>query len=116
MDRHMILYNAHKKWGRFVRYGPNDISVSDPDVVRVALAPSAVCQKAPWYAFEYPGCSLVSVRDREAHARRRRIWAPAFSDKALRGYEIRVERYNKALLRQIEALEGTTPNAYILSS
>ncbi|KAL3454575.1 cytochrome P450 [Aspergillus insuetus] len=106
MDRHMILYNAHKKWGRFVRYGPNDISVSDPDVVRVALAPGAVCQKAPWYAFEYPGCSLVSVRDREAHGRRRRIWAPAFSDKALRGYEVRVERYNKALLRQIEGLDG----------
>ncbi|KAL3496570.1 cytochrome P450 [Aspergillus germanicus] len=110
MDRHMILYNAHKKWGRFVRYGPNDISVSDPDVVRVALAPGAVCQKAPWYAFEYPGCSLISVRNREAHARRRRIWAPAFSDKALRGYELRVERYNKALLRQIEGLDGKPTN------
>ncbi|KAL2835988.1 cytochrome P450 [Aspergillus pseudoustus] len=106
MDRHMILYNAHKKWGRFVRYGPNDISVSDPDVVRVALSPAAVCTKAPWYAFEYPGCSLISVREREAHARRRRIWSPAFSDRALRGYEMRVERYNKALLRQIEAVEG----------
>ncbi|KAL3457963.1 cytochrome P450 [Aspergillus heterothallicus] len=106
MDRHLILYDAHKKWGKFVRYGPNDISVSDADVVRVALGPNAVCTKAPWYSFEYPGCSLVSVRDRAAHARRRRIWSPAFSDRALRGYETRVERYNKALLRQIEALDG----------
>ncbi|KAJ0422245.1 cytochrome P450 [Aspergillus carlsbadensis] len=110
MDRHMILYAAHKKYGRFVRYGPNDISVSDPDVVQVALGAGAVCNKAPWYAFEYPGCSLVSVRDREAHARRRRIWSPAFSDKALRGYEVRVERYNKALLRQIEGLGGKPTN------
>ncbi|KAL5339154.1 cytochrome P450 [Aspergillus crustosus] len=60
MDRHMILYKAHKKWGRFVRYGPNDISVSDADVVRVALGPEAVCTKAPWYASEYPNCSLIS--------------------------------------------------------
>ncbi|KAL4868857.1 hypothetical protein BDV12DRAFT_208924 [Aspergillus spectabilis] len=110
MDRHMILYNAHRKWGRFVRYGPNDISVSDADVVRVALGAGAVCTKAPWYSFEYPNCSLISVRDRKAHDRRRRIWSPAFSDRALRGYEVRIERYNTAFLRQIESFNGNPIN------
>ncbi|KAL3478255.1 cytochrome P450 [Aspergillus californicus] len=107
MNRHAILHDGHKKWGKFVRYGPNDISVSDADVVRVALAPGAVCQKASWYSFEYPGCALISVRDPKAHHQRRRIWSPAFSDRALRGYELRIQRYNETLLRRIGEYEGT---------
>ncbi|KAL2821321.1 cytochrome P450 [Aspergillus cavernicola] len=110
MDRHVILYDAHKKWGNFVRYGPNDISVSDADAVRVALGPSAVCIKAPWYSFEYPGCALISVREPKAHSERRRFWSPAFSDKALRGYEVRIKRYNESLLRRIDEFDGKPMN------
>ena len=40
------------------------------------------------------------------HDRRRRIWIPAFSDKALRGYENRVKKYNDLLVQQISAFSG----------
>ncbi|KAL3476423.1 cytochrome P450 [Aspergillus californicus] len=105
------LYRSHKRWGKFVRIGPNDLSVSDADVVRVALGVSASCDKAPWYAFESPAYSVHTTRDRSLHDRRRRIWSPAFSDKALRGYETRVEAFNRVLVRKIgERFDGKPIN------
>ena len=41
------------------------------------------------------------------HDRRRRIWAPAFSDKALRGYENRVQGLNDLLISRIVDTNGT---------
>ncbi|KAL2820248.1 cytochrome P450 [Aspergillus cavernicola] len=105
-DMHLKLYDSHKKWGKFVRIGPNDLSVSAADVVRVALGPQAKCGKAPWYAFDHPAYSLHSARERSVHDRRRRIWSPAFSDRALRGYEERVVKFNERLMGRIEEFDG----------
>ncbi|KAJ0414329.1 cytochrome P450 [Aspergillus carlsbadensis] len=109
-DMFLKLHDSHKKWGKFVRIGPNDVSVSDADVVRVALGPQAKCSKAQWYTLELPAASMHTTRNRAEHDRRRRVWSPAFSDKALRGYEARIEGYNKALIRQIEAFNGKPIN------
>ncbi|KAL2799478.1 cytochrome P450 [Aspergillus keveii] len=105
-DMFLKLYDSHKKWGKFVRIGPSDISVSDADVVRVALGPQTKCTKAQWYTLELPAASMHTTRSRAEHDRRRRVWSPAFSDKALRGYEARIEGYNRALIQQIEGFSG----------
>ncbi|KIX93767.1 uncharacterized protein Z520_10391 [Fonsecaea multimorphosa CBS 102226] len=105
-DMFLKLYQSHKQLGKFVRTGPNDLSVTHPDVVRVALSSQAVCEKAPWYEGEAPAWSLQSTRVRSQHDRRRRIWSPAFSDKALRGYEKRVHRYNECLILHIDSFSG----------
>jgi cytochrome P450 len=49
---------------------------------------------------------MHTTRDKAIHDRRRRIWSPAFSDKALRGYENRVQKYNDLLIKQISAFSG----------
>lgn len=49
---------------------------------------------------------MHSTRSRADHDARRRIWSGAFSDKALRGYEERVQKYNKALIKQINSFSG----------
>ncbi|CEN59792.1 hypothetical protein ASPCAL02236 [Aspergillus calidoustus] len=105
-DMFLKLHDSHKKWGKFVRIGPNDISVSDADVVRVALGPQTKCVKAQWYTLELPAASMHTTRSRAEHDRRRRVWSPAFSDKALRGYEARIKGYNQALIQQIEGFSG----------
>jgi tryprostatin B 6-hydroxylase len=107
-DMFLKLHDSHKKWGKFVRIGPNDISVSDADVVRVALGPQTKCVKAQWYTLELPAASMHTTRSRAEHDRRRRVWSPAFSDKALRGYEARIKGYNQALIQQIEGFSGTS--------
>ncbi|KAL3464660.1 cytochrome P450 [Aspergillus heterothallicus] len=105
-DMFLKLHDSHQKWGKFVRIGPNDISVSHADVVRVALGPQSKCIKAQWYTLELPAASMHTTRSRAEHDRRRRVWSPAFSDKALRGYEHRIEGYNQALMQQLEGLSG----------
>ncbi|KAL2848581.1 cytochrome P450 [Aspergillus pseudoustus] len=105
-DMFLKLHESHQKWGKFVRIGPNDVSVSDADVVRVALGPQSKCIKAQWYTLELPAASMHTARSRAEHDRRRRVWSPAFSDKALRGYEQRIKVYNQALIQQLEGLSG----------
>ena len=67
------------------------------------------CIKAQWYSNDWPLMSMHTTRDKGMHDRRRRIWSPAFSEKALRGYENRIGRYNELLLKHIEENEGEDP-------
>lgn len=106
MDMYLHLQDAHRKWGDFVRIAPNTLSVADPRVVSVALGGQSKCGKAPWYSAEHPAYSMHSTRSREDHDARRRIWSSAFSDKALRGYEMRVQKYNELLVQQIKSFSG----------
>lgn len=95
---HLELQSQHRKWGDFVRLGPNDISVTDPAAVQVISAPNSKCVKGEWYANDHPLVSMHTSRDRAQHDRRRKVWAPAFSPAALKGYEARVQRYNDLLI------------------
>jgi len=106
LDGHLVLLRLHEKYGKYVRIGPNDLSVIDADGTQVISAPNSKCTKGPWYANDTPLISLHTTRDRAAHDRRRRIWAPAFSDKALRGYENRVQTINDMLISKLKETNG----------
>lgn len=54
---------------------------------------------------------MHTTRSKALHDRRRRVWAPAFSDKALREYEIKVDFYNKKLVDRLRQFGGGTVNA-----
>jgi tryprostatin B 6-hydroxylase len=111
MDGHHKLYAMHRKYGKFVRIGPNDLSVSDPDGVQIVQGLNSKCTKAQWYSQDTPLISMHTTRDKATHDRRRRIWSPAFSDKALRGYESRVQRYNDMFIKQMDELAGMSVSA-----
>lgn len=49
---------------------------------------------------------MHTTRDKGLHDRRRRVWAPAFSDKALRGYEGRIKGYNDLPIEKIKVFSG----------
>lgn len=106
MRNFIELQSLHQKYGKFVRIGPNDLSVTDPDGVQVISSPNSICKKAQWYEQDAPLISMHTTRDRSLHDRRRRVWAPAFSDKALRGYEERVQKYNNLLIEQLGKAQG----------
>jgi len=108
LDGHHQLRRLHAKYGKFVRLGPNDISVTDPDGTIVISGPQTKCTKAAWYDGDHPLQSMHTTREKGLHDRRRRVWSPAFSDKALRGYEKRVQVYNDLLVQQIAAFSGKT--------
>ena len=110
LDGHHQLLRLHQKYGRFVRIGPNDLSVADPDGTQVISAPNSKCNKAPWYDGDNPRLSMHTTRDKALHDRRRRVWAPAFSDKALRGYEGRIKVYNDLLIEKLGEMSGKPVN------
>lgn len=96
----------HKKYGKYVRIGPDTLSISDADVHGAAFGHNTKFRKSIWYDLNKPFDSLHMTRDKAFHDRRRRMWAPAFSDKALREYEPKVRSHNYELLEQIRKREG----------
>ncbi|KAF2177276.1 cytochrome P450, partial [Zopfia rhizophila CBS 207.26] len=107
---HHVLYKLHQKYGRYVRIGPNDLSVVDPDSMNVVLGPNSKCTKSAWYMQDMPYISMNTTRDRAAHDRRRRILSPAFSDKALRGYAVRIQKFHDLFIKRIDESTGQPMN------
>ena len=110
LNGHHKLKDLHDKHGKFVRIGPNDLSVTHPDGIQVVSAPNSKCTKGQWYSNDSPLTSMHTTRDRATHDRRRRVWAPAFSDRALRGYESRVKKYNDLMVTTIDKNIGKPMN------
>ncbi|KIW07631.1 uncharacterized protein PV09_01577 [Verruconis gallopava] len=111
-ESHAFLKNQalHKKYGKFVRISPNQVSVAHEDAPELFYGHKSKCRKSEWYDGDKPLTSMHTSRDRPLHDRRRRVWSPAFSDKALRNYQQRVQPYADQLLRRIEEMKGKPVN------
>ena len=107
---HFKIGILHDKYGQYVRIGSNDITITDPAAVNLIYGPNSRCRKGIGYDIDNPLCSMHSTRDRAQHDVRRRIWSPAFSDKALRGYETRVEPFVNVLVKRIAEFKGQPIN------
>lgn len=105
-NSHHVLKDLHDKYGPFLRLGPNDISVIDADGTQVVSGADSKCTKAPWYDQDFPHISMHTTRSRKMHDVRRKVWAPAFSDKALRGYEKRIQGLNDLLISKLRDTDG----------
>lgn len=87
-QRHLVIPELHKKYGHVVRVGPNHLSIDDPDAIPLVHGMNTV--KGPWYLAQalVPGVySLQNEPTHASHSARRRLWDPAFTVKAVRGYE-----------------------------
>jgi hypothetical protein len=105
-DAYKQVYNLHQKYGPFVRVGSSDLSITHPKAVEVIYGKNTKCGRAAFYNGD-PLPSMISCRDRGDHDRRRRIWSPAFSDKALRGYAQRSKVYDEQLMSRIHAASSS---------
>lgn len=102
-DGYYVLEDLHRRYGRYVRIGSNDLSIIDPDAVELTYGAKSRVTKGSWYDNDYPLTSLHTARDKQQHDRRRRVWAPAFADKALREYEPAIRRFSDTLVAQVAA-------------
>jgi Cytochrome P450 len=105
-DAYKKVFNLHKKYGPFVRVGSSDLSIIHPKAVNVIYGKGTKCGRSAFYNGD-PLPSLISCRDRIAHDRRRRVWSPAFSDKALRGYAQRIKVYDDQLISRLNAASSS---------
>lgn len=100
-DGYKKVYELHQKYGDFLRIGSNDLSIIHPKAVNAIYGHGSKCRKADWYDLNKPRISVLTIRDRTNHDKRRRVWSAAFGDKALRGYEERIKVYQDQLVAQI---------------
>ncbi|KAG2414635.1 hypothetical protein HFD88_003826 [Aspergillus terreus] len=98
---YQLLEDLHRKYGDFVRIGPSDISVTNPKAITAIHGLKSRCIKGPLYDFNYPVLSMQTMRSKEDHHQRRRIWNPGFTESAVRGYEKRVRPYRQQFMSHI---------------
>ena len=100
-DAYKKVLHLHKRYGPFVRVGSSDLSIIHPKAVHVIYGTGTRCGRAAFYNGD-PVPSLISIRDRIAHDQRRRIWSPAFGDRALRDYAQRIKIYDDQLISRFD--------------
>ncbi|KAI4255604.1 MAG: hypothetical protein LQ352_002492 [Teloschistes flavicans] len=100
------LQELHRQHGHFVRIGTGELSITHPHAVRDIFGPSSKCPKSPWYDISRPQDSLLLRRSHAGHAELRRIWSPAFSINAVRGYEERIQPYRNKLIGCLDSYAG----------
>lgn len=106
LNAYSVFDNLHKQNGRFVRIGSNTLSITDPDMMQPAYEANARVVKGDWYDWSAPDRSMHTTRDKGLHDRRRSVWAPASSDKALREYEATVKEFNDKLVQEVAEARG----------
>lgn len=105
-DAYYKLQEMHQKYGRIVRVGSNDLSITDPTIMDAVYGRSAKCTKGWWYDGDAPWSSMHTTRSRALHDKRRKVWSPAFSEKALRDYETKVNAFSDLLVSKITDKQG----------
>lgn len=98
--RHLEMQRAHRRYGTWVRLGPNELSVNDPTAIApiyTQLNRSNFHKGAPAKAD-----TMITVIDRQRHAERRRTWTTALSTKANEIYGIYAKRRLAELLHHID--------------
>ncbi|KAM0260623.1 hypothetical protein ACHAQJ_002686 [Trichoderma viride] len=106
LDAWRKVAELHDQYGPYVRIGPSELSVRDPNAVTAFHGPASNCQKEQHYDVSNPLVSLHTFRDKALHNDRRRVWSHAFGDQALRGYEQRMQGYRNMLFDRMAASEG----------
>ena len=109
-DLYRKVHRMHEQYGDFVRVGSSDLSITNPKAISAIYGQGSKCTKSDYYDLTKPMVSLQTLRVKALHDQRRRTWSPAFSDKALRGYEERTAKYGSQLLSRIQAFDGQPVN------
>lgn len=80
-DQYLFLDKLHRRYGDFVRTGPNEITIFSPMAIAGVLGPDTKCSKSAWYDMMWPEVSMVTTRSKAEHDARRRAWDMGFSMK-----------------------------------
>ncbi|EPQ54140.1 cytochrome P450 [Gloeophyllum trabeum ATCC 11539] len=100
----------HAKYRPIVRIRPNELSVTDADLLPSIMGPDGVpkrpCRRISGKkgagAKEAKGRSLIGARNKDQHAEVRRVWNQAFTPTAVKGYEPAIARRAAQLVDELK--------------
>lgn len=99
--QHLWLDALHKKYGDYVRTGPNEITIFHPEAILPIHGPDSACAKTAWYDNLWPVVAVVTTRSRAEHDQRRRLWDYGYSIKALASYESTILQHAKLVEKAV---------------
>lgn len=113
-DSHDTYLKLHKQYGDLVRLGPNNVSISKPDLIPSIYGIGKGFIKSDFYApwqnvvngKRTP--SLVFTTDEALHARMKRPVAPAFSLSTLVEFEPLIDSTTAVFLSRLDELYATS--------
>ncbi|KAJ4288735.1 hypothetical protein N0V88_007269 [Collariella sp. IMI 366227] len=100
------VQKLHAQYGDYVRLGPRELSIADPEAVKAIYGTQSPTTKGPWYTLLEPRVPVFMARDKQEHAHRRKIWDKGFTTKALLGYDPRITTAINNLLAVIDRQKG----------
>lgn len=84
-DRHLEFWRLHQKYGKVVRFGPNSLVFNSNKALKEIYGFRSNVRKAEFYnAFVHPAANTHNTRDKELHARKRRVLSHAFAEGAMK--------------------------------
>lgn len=98
------LQNLHETYGDYVRTGPSEISVIDPNAIIPVHGPASKCIRSAWYELADPLLAIFHTVSRKDHDRRRRLWEKGLSMQALQTYEKHIDARIQQLARRISEM------------
>ncbi|KAH8807633.1 gamma-glutamyltranspeptidase-domain-containing protein [Xylogone sp. PMI_703] len=107
--RHINCYKLHKKYGDIVRVAPNIVTINHKDALKDIYGVNKNVQKGFVYraVTSHAGfASTFSSTDRQIHAKKRRILAPAFTEPSLRDMEDYILPHIRFFLESIGPKDG----------
>ncbi|KAL8707634.1 MAG: hypothetical protein Q9220_007372 [cf. Caloplaca sp. 1 TL-2023] len=93
----------HRKYGRLVRTGPNEVSVSDPAAIKTIYAPGSKFKKSEWYGVwqGHRAFDLFAERNERKHGMQRRLVSNIYSTDSLLQSESHIDRCLKDFLGKL---------------
>ncbi|RSM20901.1 hypothetical protein CDV31_000272 [Fusarium ambrosium] len=108
-DRHLEFWRMHQKYGPVVRFGPNSLCFNSNKALKEIFGFRTNVRKAEFYnAFVHPTANTHNTRDKEVHARKRRVMSQAFSESAMKEMQRYILNNVRTFCEQIGALDGST--------
>ncbi|RKF78802.1 Benzoate 4-monooxygenase [Golovinomyces cichoracearum] len=103
--RFLSVHNAHKKYGKFVRIQPNQVSIADEAAISQVYGHGNGFLKSEFYgAFKTLEDSIFTTRDRAIHSRKRKVVAHTYSTASVSKFEKYITDDIQTFVRQLDKL------------
>ena len=106
-NRTSTIHRLHQKYGPSVRIGPQEVSYSNPQMIKELYGQQTAFMKAPIYdILSLKPLGIFSMRDKTDHSQRRRLLSHAFSQSNLLDTEPLIKQQIHKLVAHLDGRLG----------
>ena len=107
-DMHRTMIDLHKRHGKLVRTGPNEVSVSDLSAIKQIYGSGTKFRKSSWYGVwqGHRKFDLFAERDESVHGAQRRLVSRIYSMESLKELETYVDDAISYFMDKMQERQG----------